>query len=290
MILRKHHRILVFGATGRQGTFWTNEMIQYGANIVGAVNPRKAGTMHLGLPVYASATDISGEFDVALMFVPPFSVKEAVIDACSAGASLIVCLAEHIPSHDVMEMLAVARTSRTRIAGPNTAGLVTPGETFAGIMPAFNQRIFIPGPVGVISRSGSLGALACLNLTHHGLGQSAFFGIGGDPIIGTTMCEALQLFDNDDKTSAIVLCGEIGGTAEEEAAEYASTMNKPIVAFIAGRASPPGKKMGHAGAIVNHGQGSFESKHRHLKSANIALAQVPSEIPHLISSALPTSK
>ena len=288
MILRKQHRILVYGATGRQGTFWTREMINYGANVVGAVHPRKAGIKHLGVPVYASANDITGAFDVALMFVPPLSVKEAVIDACSAGTRLIVCLAEHIPSHDVMEMLAIANTYKVRIAGPNTAGIVTPGESFAGIMPAFNNRIFTPGSIGVISRSGSLGALACLNLTREGLGQSTFFGIGGDPIIGTSMREALELFDHDKRTSLIVLCGEIGGSSEEEAAEYAATMRKPVVAFVAGHAAPVGKKMGHAGAIVNPNQGSYKSKYRHLEEAGVAVAKVPSELPHLVSSALPT--
>ena len=287
MILRGHHRILVFGATGRQGTFWTGEMVKYGAKVIGAVNPRKAGTVHLGLPVHASAADAAGEFDVALMFVPPLAAKDAAIDACEAGAKLIVCLSEHIPAQDVMEMIAAANACGTRIAGPNTAGLVTPGQTFAGIMPAFNDSMFRPGGIGVISRSGSLGALVCLNLTRHGFGQSSFFGVGGDPVIGTTTREALELFDHDNGTSAVVICGEIGGSAEEEAAEYASGMNKPVAAFIAGRASPPGKKMGHAGAIVNSGTGSYRSKQRALEAAGVAVADLPSGLPELIAAALP---
>ncbi|MDE0112275.1 MAG: succinate--CoA ligase subunit alpha, partial [Albidovulum sp.] len=240
---------------------------------------------HLGRPVYATAREVSGEFDVALMFVPPMAAKEASFDACKAGAKLVICLAEHIPSHDVMEMLAVATLYDSRIVGPNTAGLVTPGQSFAGIMPAFNRRIFRTGSVGVVSRSGSLGALACLHLTQAGLGQSAFFGVGGDPVIGTTTREALEIFDRDEGTSAVAICGEIGGMAEEEAAEYATDMRKPVVAFIAGRSSPPGKRMGHAGAIVEGDSGGYASKRRSMEAAGVAVADLPSELPQLIECA-----
>jgi succinyl-CoA synthetase alpha subunit len=286
MILRKHHRILVQGITGRQGSWWTERMIAYGATVAGGVNPKKAGTEHLGLPVHASARDAAGQFDVALMFIPPMAARAAAIDACEAGAGLLVCLTEHIPAHDVMEMHAAARDSGTRIVGPNTAGLVTPGETFAGIMPAFNGRVFRPGEVGVISRSGSLGTLICLNLSQAGLGQSVFYGIGGDPMIGTTTREALQMLDADERTRAVAICGEIGGSAEEEAAEYAAGMTKPVVAFIAGRASPPDKKMGHAGAIVSGGKGDYASKRRALEAAGVAVADVPSQIPALLQDRL----
>lgn len=284
MILRKHHRILVQGITGKQGTFWTSEMIDYGATVVGGVNPRKAGVEHLGRPVFASARDAAVEapFDVTLMFVPPMAAKAATIDSCEAGSKLIICLAEHIPSHDVMEMHAAARASGARIVGPNTAGLVTPGETFAGIMPAFNPKVFAPGRVGVISRSGSLGTLLCLNLVQAGMGVSAFYGVGGDPMIGTTSREALEFLDADDRTDAVVLCGEIGGSAEEEAADYARSMAKPVVAFIAGRASPPGKKMGHAGAIVSGGKGDYASKRRALEQAGVAVADLPSQAPEFL--------
>ncbi len=282
MILRKQHRILVQGVTGKQGTFWTEAMIAYGATVVGGVNPKKAGTEHLGLPVHANAAEAAGAFDVALMFVPPMAAKAATIDACEAGAQLVICLAEHIPAHDVMEMHAAARASGTRIVGPNTAGLVTPGESFAGIMPAFNGNVFQPGSVGVISRSGSLGTLTCLSLTRAGLGQSAFYGVGGDPMIGTSTREALEFLDADPKTTAIALCGEIGGSAEEEAAEYARTMTKPVAAFIAGRASPPGKKMGHAGAIVSGGKGDYASKRKALEAAGVAVADTPSAVPDLL--------
>jgi succinyl-CoA synthetase alpha subunit len=287
MILRKDHRILVQGMTGKQGTFWTQAMLDYGALVVGGVNPNKAGTEHLGMPVFASAREAakSAPFDVTLMFVPPMAAKAAVADAVEAGAKLIICLAEHIPAHDVMEMHAITRTTGARIVGPNTSGLVTPGETFAGIMPAFNPKVFQPGSVGVISRSGSLGTLLCLNIVQAGLGVSAFYGVGGDPMIGTTSREALEFLDADPKTKAVVLCGEIGGTAEEEAADYASGMSKPVAAFIAGRASPPGKKMGHAGAIVSGGRGDYASKRRALEKAGVAVADVPSEVPGLLKAA-----
>jgi succinyl-CoA synthetase alpha subunit len=292
MILEQHHKILVQGITGKQGTFWTEAMQTYGANVIGGVNPKKAGTEHLGVPVFESARTAaaSAPFDVALMFIPPMAAKTAAIDACEAGAKLLICLTEHIPAHDVMAMHAAARENGTRIVGPNTAGLVTPGEkTFAGIMPAFNPNVFQPGEVGVISRSGSLGTLVCLVLTQAGMGQSAFFGVGGDPMIGTTSRAALEIMDAHDQTKAIVLCGEIGGSAEEEAADYARTMQKPVVAFIAGRSSPPGKKMGHAGAIVSGGKGDYASKRRALETAGVAVADLPSQIPGLLAEKLGTT-
>ena len=288
MILRQHHRILVQGITGKQGTFWTEAMINYGARVVGGVNPRKAGSEHLGLPVYASAQNADVPFDVTLMFIPPMAAKIAAIDACEAGAKLMICLTEHIPSHDVMEMHAAARSNGTRIVGPNTSGLVTPGETFAGIMPAFNDRVFQPGSIGVISRSGSLGTLISLNLTQSGLGQSAFYGVGGDPMIGTTSREALQFFDQDERTKAVVLCGEIGGDAEEQAAEYASSMSKPVIAFVAGRTAPVGKRMGHAGAIVSGSSGDYKAKRKALETAGVAVADVPSQVPTMLMERLAT--
>ena len=284
MIPRKNDRILIQGITGKQGTFWTQAMIAYGSNVIGGVNPKKAGTEHLGVPVFASAREAakSVPFDIACMFIPPLMAKDAAIDACEAGAKLLVCLTEHIPSHDVMEMHVAARHNGTRIVGPNTAGLVTVGECFVGIMPAFNDKVFHKGRVGVISRSGSLGTLLCLNLAQAGIGQSIFYGIGGDPMIGTTTADALRILDADPGTDAVVICGEIGGSAEEEAAEYARTMKKPVVAFIAGRQSPPGKKMGHAGAIVAGGKGDYESKRRALEAAGVGVADVPSQVPQML--------
>ena len=286
MIPRKDHRILVQGITGRQGTWWTEKMIEYGATVTGGVHPKKAGTEHLGVPVHATAKDAAGSFDIAVMFIPPMAAKAAGIDACEAGAKLLVCLTEHIPSHDVMEMHAAARANGTRIVGPNTAGIVTPGETFVGILPAFNDRVFRQGEIGVISRSGSLGTLISLNLVQNGMGQSVVYGVGGDPMIGTTTRDALEMLDADPATKAIAICGEIGGSAEEDAAEYAKGMSKPVAAFIAGRASPPGKKMGHAGAIVSGGSGDYPSKRKALETAGVMVADVPSQLPGLLKSAL----
>jgi succinyl-CoA synthetase alpha subunit len=283
MIPRKDHRILVQGITGKQGTFWAEKMIEYGATVVGGVNPKKAGTEHLGKPVVAAAKDMAGQFDISVMFIPPMAARAAAVDACEAGAKLLVCLTEHIPGHDVMEMHAAARANGTRIVGPNTAGIVTPGETFVGILPAFNDRVFRKGRVGVISRSGSLGTLISLNLVQNGMGQSVVYGVGGDPMIGTTTREALEMLDADSGTDAIAICGEIGGSAEEDAAEYAAGMSKPVAAFIAGRASPPGKKMGHAGAIVSGGSGDYPSKRRALEAAGVAVADVPSQLPELLA-------
>lgn len=284
MIPRKSDRILIQGITGKQGTFWSEAMQAYGSNIVGGVNPKKAGTQHLGVPIFATAREAakSTPFDISCMFIPPMMAKEAAIDACEAGAKLLVCLTEHIPSHDVMEIHVAARANGTRVVGPNTAGLVTVGECFVGIMPAFNDKVFQKGNVGVISRSGSLGTLVSLNLSQAGIGQSVFYGIGGDPMIGTNTADALRILDADPGTKAIVLCGEIGGSAEEEAAEYAKTMKKPVVAFIAGRQSPPGKKMGHAGAIVSGGKGDYASKRKALERAGVGVADVPSQIPEML--------
>lgn len=284
MIPRRSDRILVQGITGKQGTFWTEAMQTYGSTVIGGVNPRKAGTEHLGVPVFASAREAarSAPFDITCMFVPPMMARDAAIDACEGGARLIVCLTEHIPSHDVMEMHAAAKANGSRIVGPNTAGLVTVGECFVGIMPAFNDRVFRPGHIGVISRSGSLGTLVCLNLTQAGLGQSVFYGVGGDPMVGTSTAEALRLLDDDEKTHAVVICGEIGGVAEEEAADYACDMKKPVVGFIAGRLSPPDRKMGHAGAIISGGRGAYESKRKALEAAGVAVADTPSQIAGLL--------
>ena len=284
MIPRKEHKVLVQGITGKQGTFWTEQMMACGTNVIGGVNPRKADTEHVGVPVFATAVDAAKQapFDIAVMFIPPMAAKAACIDACEAGTKLLVCLTEHVPAHDVMEMHVAAGLNGTRIVGPNTAGLVTPGECFVGIMPGFNKTVFQPGNIGVISRSGSLGTLVSLNVAQAGMGQSVFYGIGGDPMIGTTTLEALQFLDDDARTEAVAICGEIGGSAEEEAAEYARDMKKPVVAFIAGRRSPPDKKMGHAGAIVSGGKGDYDTKRKALEAAGVAVADTPSQVPQLI--------
>ena len=284
IIYRQSARVLVQGITGKQGTFWTQKMMECGTRVVAGVNPKRAGEQHLGVPVYATAKAAVAEspFDVAVMFIPPAMAREAALDAIQAGARTVVILTEHIPARDVIAIHHAAAQHGTRIVGPNTAGIVTPGEGFVGIMPGHNPNIFLPGAIGVISRSGSLGTLICLNLTRAGLGQSAFLGIGGDPMIGTTTRDALQALDEDERTRAIVLVGEIGGAMEEAAADYAARMSKPVVSFIAGRASPPGKKMGHAGAIVSGSFGSYEGKRRALEAAGVTVADTPAEIPGLL--------
>jgi succinyl-CoA synthetase alpha subunit len=288
MIVRGSETVLVMGITGKQGTFWGEKMRAYGTRIVGGVNPKRAGGQHLGLPVWASAVDAAKEtrIDCAVMFIPPFGAKAAALDAVEAGIGKIVCLTEHIPVHDTMYMLAAAREGGCRVLGPNTAGLVTTGECFVGFMPAFNERIFKPGRIGVVSRSGSLGTLVCLNLVQAGVGISAFVGIGGDPILGTTTRDALVALDANPRTEAIALVGEIGGAMEEEAAEYARTMRKPVAAFIAGAASPPGKRMGHAGAIVMGDKGSYAAKKAALEDAGVVVCATPNGLPTALAARL----
>ena len=293
MIVRKNERVLIQGITGRQGTFWAEQMRDYGTTLIGGVNPKKAGETHLALPVWGSAVDAAGDLkemgdriDVSVLFIPPMGVKAAALDAIEAGIKKLVILTEHVPVQDTMYVLAAAEDCGAQVLGPNTAGAVTPGACFTGFMPAFNERVFKPGKIGVISRSGSLGTLVCLNLVQAGLGISAFIGIGGDPIIGTTTGDALRLLDQDEGTEAIALVGEIGGTMEEDAADYAATMKKPVAAFIAGAASPPGKKMGHAGAIVLGDRGSYASKKSALEAAGVAVMPTPAGIARTFSSEL----
>ena len=288
MIVGGAERVLVQGITGRQGTYWSERMLAYGTRIVAGVNPKKANTRHCGVPVFATAGGAMREtgFDLAVQFIPPLGVRAAAQDAIEAGCRRLVILTEHVPVQDVMEVLAMARANGAAVLGPNTAGLVTPGECFVGFMPAFETDVFRPGRVGVISRSGSLGTLICLNLAQAGFGQSAFIGIGGDPIVGTTTRDALQQLDADEATDAVVIVGEIGGAMEEDAADYARGMSKPVVAFIAGAASPAGKKMGHAGAIVMGGKGTYASKRRALEAAGVAVLDTPSEVGRALGAAL----
>ena len=213
MIVRGHERLLVQGITGRQGSFWTAHMQDYGTRVMGGVNPRKAGTRHCEVPVYESARaamDDAG-FEVSVLFIPPLGVRDAAVDAIEAGARKLVILTEHVPVQDVLYVLAAARANGAQVAGPNTAGHVTPGECFVGFMPAFDPDIFQPGEVGVITRSGSLGTLMCLNVVQAGFGQSALVGIGGDPVSGTSIRDALEVLDGDERTRAVVMVGEIGG-------------------------------------------------------------------------------
>ncbi len=276
IIPRRNTRILIQGITGKQGSFWTEKMQDYGATVIGGVNPKKAGTEHCGVPVYGSAVEAAEVgFDGSVLFIPPLGVKAAALDAIDAGAKMMLITTEHIPVHDVMYFMAAAKEAGTRIVGPNTAGGVTLGETFMGFMPAFNTRIFKKGGIGVLSRSGSLGTLMCQNIVSAGFGQTAFVGIGGDPIIGTTTRDALEALDQFPGTEAVVMVGEIGGTMEEEAAEYARTMDKPVLAFIAGGAAPADKKMGHAGAIVMGDKGTYASKKSALETAGVNVLVTP---------------
>lgn len=287
MLVSATEAVVVQGMTGRQGSYWTGRMVECGTRVVAGASPGKGGREVDGIPVFDSVVDAAKEqqLDVSVLFVPPLRAKDAVLDAVAAGVRKVVCLAEHVPSHDVMEMLAVARGRDVQVLGPNTAGLVVPGVASIGIMPGFAENIFQPGRVGVVSRSGSLGTLVCMNLVTAGHGQSAFIGIGGDPVLGTTTLDAVRALDEDDRTEAVVLVGEIGGVMEEEAAEYIATMEKPVAAFIAGRSAPPDKRMGHAGAIVTGGRGSGESKVRALSEAGAVVVEVPSQLGEALESA-----
>ena len=285
MIVRGHERVLVQGITGRQGSFWTERMLAYGTRVVGGVNPKRAGETCCGVPVFASATAAAAElpFDVSVLFIPPLACKAAALDAIEADCRKLVVLTEHIPLQDTAYLLVAAREAGAQVIGPNTAGVVTPGECFVGFMPAFNARVFQPGTIGVISRSGSLGTLVCLELVRAGLGVSAFVGIGGDPILGTSMRDALVELDRDPRTAGVVLVGEIGGTMEEAAAGYARTMRKPVAAFVAGAASPPGRRMGHAGAIVTGGRGSHAAKKAALEAAGVVVAPTPGALGGMLT-------
>ncbi len=288
MIVRGGERLLVQGITGRQGSFWAERMRDYGTEVIGGVNPEKAGSRHLGLPVWGSAVEAAkdGPIDVSVLFVPPLGVMAASLDALEAGIKKLVILTEHVPVRDVMRVLAAARHAGARVVGPNTAGLVTPGECFVGFMPAFNESVFRPGEIGVVSRSGSLGTLVCLELVRAGFGISAFIGIGGDPIIGTTMRDALSTLDADPRTRAVALVGEIGGAMEEDAAAVAAAMSKPVVAFIAGAAAPSGRKMGHAGAIVMGDRGTYVAKKASLEAAGVTVLPTPAGIPPVLAERL----
>jgi succinyl-CoA synthetase alpha subunit len=292
MIVRKNDRVVVLGITGKQGTFWTEKMIAYGTNVVAGVNPTRAGEAHVGVPILAAPAGAVAETGGvgAVVLIPAALGEEGGVSAAQAGIKLLVVLTEHIPAQDVMAMHGAAAKYGTRIVGPNTAGLVTPGESFVGIMPAFVPSVFRAGRVGVISRSGSLGTLVCLNLTRAGIGQSAFIGIGGDPMLGTTTRDALEALDKDSRTDAIVIVGEIGGAMEEDAAVYAKTMRKPRVAFIAGAAAPPGKKMGHAGANVTGNAGSNASKRKALEAAGVTVVDTPSQIAAAVAAGLQSGR
>jgi succinyl-CoA synthetase alpha subunit len=271
-------RLVVQGFTGSEGSFHAEQMMDYGTDVVAGVTPGKGGADHLGRPIFntvAEAVEEEGA-NASIIFVPPPFAADAVQEAAAAGVEVIICITEGIPIRDMVPTYHYVKQQGARLIGPNCPGVITPGEAKVGIMPA---KIFEEGPVGVISRSGTLTYETVDQLTRKGLGQSTAVGIGGDPVIGTRFIDALELFEADDQTEAVVLIGEIGGSAEEEAAEYIQAhMSKPVFAFIAGRTAPPGRRMGHAGAIVSGGQGTADGKFDALEEAGATVVKNPALI------------
>ncbi|QQS32909.1 MAG: succinate--CoA ligase subunit alpha [Acidobacteriota bacterium] len=278
VLVDKNTRLIVQGITGKEGTFHMLQMRDYGTNVVGGVTPGKGGTMHEGVPVFNTVADAVKETgaNASVIYVPPAFAADAIMEAADSGLPLVVCITEGIPVSDMVKANEYLRSRNTRMIGPNCPGIISPGKCKIGIMPG---HIHKEGRVGVVSRSGTLTYEAVGQLTALGLGQSTAIGIGGDPIIGTTHTDALRLFQEDDETDAIVMIGEIGGSAEEEAAAYAKdNLTKPIVAFIAGQTAPPGRRMGHAGAIISGGKGTAGEKMKALEAAGILVVRSPADI------------
>lgn len=278
ILVDRSTRLLVQGFTGSEGTFHSEQMIEYGTSIVGGVTPGKGGQKHLDLPVFNTVREaVENEgANASIIFVPPPFAADAILEAAEAGIKVIVCITEGIPVRDMIPAYHYVRKQGALLVGPNCPGITTPGQAKVGIMPAM---IFKEGPIGVVSRSGTLTYEAVDQLSRQGLGQSTAVGIGGDPVIGTRFIDSLELFEHDDETEAIVLIGEIGGTAEEEAAEYIREhMSKPVFAFIAGLTAPPGRRMGHAGAIISGGKGTAADKFAALESAGAVIVKNPAVI------------
>lgn len=287
VLVNKNSRIIVQGITGGEGTFHASQMLEYGSNVVGGVTPGKGGTMYNGkgediftrpVPVFNTVSEAVGatRADVSIIFVPAAFAADAILEALDAGIKVIVCITEGIPVRDMIPVKAALEKSDAVLIGPNCPGIITPGETKIGIMPGY---IFSRGPVGLVSRSGTLTYEAVKQLSDEGLGQSTCIGIGGDPIIGTQFIDAIKYFNADPETKAIVMIGEIGGSAEEEAALYIkANVKKPVVGFIAGRTAPPGRRMGHAGAIISGGKGTAADKIATMESCGITVAESPATI------------
>jgi succinyl-CoA synthetase alpha subunit len=284
IILNKNTRAIVWGITGNQGSFHTKLMLDYGTKIVAGVTPGKGGMQVQGIPVYDTGEEASEKHqaNAAIIFVPAPFAAEAALEALENGLKTVVIITEHIPIRDAVNVMAYAKELKATIIGPNTPGIITPGESKLGIMPA---HIFKPGGVGMVSRSGTLTYEIAASLTRRNLGQSTCLGLGGDPITGLNFIDALKMFENDPQTKAVALIGEIGGNLEELAADYIAKEKypKPVVAFVAGRSAPPGKRMGHAGAIVMGKAGTAESKIQRFRDAKVKVAEKPSDVGELLS-------
>jgi succinyl-CoA synthetase alpha subunit len=286
VLIDKSTRLLVQGITGREGTFHAKQAQAYGTNVVGGVTPGKGGNTHEGWPVFDTVADAVAATgaNASVIFVPPPGGADAVMEAADAGVALAVCITEGIPTIDMMRALEFLKERNTRLIGPNCPGIITAGQAKAGIIPG---HICKPGRVGVVSKSGTLTYEAIHQLTGLGLGQTTCIGIGGDPLIGTSFVDALKLFAADAETEAVVLIGEIGGNAEEDAAAFIKTsFKKPVVGFIAGQTAPPGRRMGHAGAIIAGGKGTAAEKMRALTDAGVHVVKSPAEIGKAVASAL----
>jgi len=286
ILVDKKTRVIVQGFTGREGTFHANQMLEYGTNIVGGITPGKGGQINLEKPVFNTVEEAVREVgaDASIIFVPAQFAADAIVEAALAGIGLIICISEGIPVLDMVKVKHFIRTTSSRLIGPNCPGIISPGKCKIGIMPS---RIHSPGKVGIISRSGTLTYVAVNQITYENLGQSTCIGIGGDPIIGTTFVEALELFKDDEQTEAVVMIGEIGGTLEEQAAEYiGKKFPKPVIAFIAGQTAPAGRRMGHAGAIISGGRGTAAEKMAVLKKNGVHVVENPAEIGTVVKKIL----
>ncbi|HXH74416.1 MAG TPA: succinate--CoA ligase subunit alpha [Bacteriovoracaceae bacterium] len=286
ILINRNTKLITIGLTGKQGTFHTLQSRDYGTNVVGGVTPGKGGTIHEGIPVFNTTYEAVKETgaNAAMVFVPPPFAADSIIECIDAEVPLIIAITEGIPVQDMIKVKAALRGSKSRLIGPNCPGVITPGECKIGIMPG---HIHMPGSVGVISRSGTLTYEAVYQLTQREIGQSTCVGIGGDPVNGTNFIDCLEMFERDPETKAVIMIGEIGGTAETEAARWIkANMTKPVVSFIAGAAAPAGKRMGHAGAIISGADDSAEAKFKILQECGVTIARSPAELGQKIAEVL----